>query len=254
MPRIAVMSDLHLESGDWSPGPLDADLVILAGDVATGVDGIAWAARVLSGIPVVYVAGNRDYWRHDGDPLESLRLAAVSTPNVRFLQDEAVRFDIGRRGLLVLGCTLWTDFALEGADTIAGVMAEAGATMPDYRNVTLGQGRPLTPEQVLAWHRHSRAWLEGELAQPRNGTTTIVVTHHAPSARSLQDRPPGHVGRITSVSSLDELIADRGPTLWIHGHTHADRDYRLGPTRVVTRQRGGGGNTDYRPLVLDLAE
>lgn len=251
MVRLAVMSDLHLEGGWWAPGPLDIDLAILAGDVAKGTDGLEWAAEELAGVPVVYVAGNREYWGHDRTPIESLRRAAASCPNVRFLQDDRADFMFGGRRVSVLGCTMWTDFAMDGADTVPRVMAEAGASMPDYRNVRLDADRLLTPAQVLEWHRTSQAWLTGELRRNRDGVS-IVATHHAPSTRSLQPRPPGHVGRITSVSALDDLIVDRGPDLWIHGHTHSDRDYQLGPTRVVTRQRGSAANKDYRPLVLEL--
>jgi hypothetical protein len=38
--HIAVYSDLHLERVAWRPPTLNADLVVLAGDIAEGTDGI----------------------------------------------------------------------------------------------------------------------------------------------------------------------------------------------------------------------
>lgn len=37
---------------------------------------------------------------------------------------------------------------------------------------------------------------------------------------------------------ISKLIRELDPLLWIHGHTHHNVDYRIGPTRVLTNQRG----------------
>jgi Icc-related predicted phosphoesterase len=67
---------------------------------------------------------------------------------------------------------------------------------------------------------------------------TVVVTHHAPSARS---EPPSQADsplKSAFASNLDSLVESSGVPLWIHGHTHYNADYVLGSTRVLTNQRG----------------
>ena len=41
--RLYVLSDLHLERQRFNPFPVDADVVVLAGDIAVGTDGVEWA-------------------------------------------------------------------------------------------------------------------------------------------------------------------------------------------------------------------
>jgi Icc-related predicted phosphoesterase len=42
-------------------------------------------------------------------------------------------------------------------------------------------------------------------------------------------------------SSLDDIIENYQPVLWIHGHTHERCDYELFGTRVVCNPRGYPG-------------
>ena len=249
MIHLAVFSDLHVEKGPWSPPPLDADLVILAGDIGWGPEGVNWIAAHLAGRPTIYVAGNREHWHHspECDPRAALRRAAAQVPNLHLLQDERADFRFGGRNLRVLGTTLWTDFTLEG--DAAGAMAAAEAAMPDYRNGRGTAGARLTARQVADWNNAAVAFLSRELAAPFPGPT-VVVTHHAPAAASLRRRRPDHVPTTASVTRLEGLIAEHGPTLWVHGHTHWNCDYRLGATRILANQRGEPENAEFRPLLV----
>lgn len=59
---IQVLSDLHQESFiDLSFE--SADLVILAGDINLGTKGIEWIKSTITDVPVVYVLGNREYYK-----------------------------------------------------------------------------------------------------------------------------------------------------------------------------------------------
>ena len=251
MIRLAVLSDLHVEKGDYHPPPLDCDLVILAGDVGWGLEGVGWIGRNLAGRPMIYVAGNREYWHHpEGtDPLAALRHAAATVPGLTFLHNETVVLAVGATRLRVLGATLWTDFSLDG--DAEATMAKAGGSMPDYRNGRSDLGLVLTPADVAAANRVSAAFLAAELARPHDGPT-VVVTHHLPSELSLPHRRPGHTPQAASVSPLETLVTSAGPDLWIHGHSHADCDYRIGHCRIVSRQRGAPDNADFTPLMLEI--
>lgn len=249
--RLAILSDLHVEKGPYALPPFDADLIVLAGDVGWGVEGAAWIAEHVGGRAAVYVAGNREYWHHKGgaDPLAELRQATGRVPGLHFLQDDQAVFEFAGRGLRVLGCTLWTDYALTGTPEAA--MAKAQASMPDYKNGRGPGGAALTPAMVLAWNRASVAFLETELARPFAGTT-MVVTHHLPTASSLKSPRPDHVPTTASVAALDALILRTAPALWVHGHSHWDCDHCLGTTRIVSRQRGGPEHEGYQPLLVEL--
>ncbi|TAN62121.1 MAG: metallophosphoesterase [Magnetospirillum sp.] len=251
MIKLAVLSDLHVEKGDYHPPALDCDLIILAGDVGWGLEGVRWIGRNLAGRPMIYVAGNREYWHHPegSDPLAELRREAALVPGLTFLHNEAVIREMPGTRLRVLGATLWTDFSLDG--DAEATMATAGGSMPDYRNGRSDQGDVLTPADVAAANRASVAFITAELARPHDGPT-VVVTHHLPSELSLPRRRPGHVPQAASVSSLESLVETAGPELWIHGHSHADCDYRIGRCRILSRQRGTPENADFAPLLIEI--
>jgi len=108
--KLLILSDLHLE---FHPFALDADVefdaVVLAGDIhSQGGRAIEWAAETFAGKPVVYVAGNHEYYGAVmQEEIAEMRRLAEAT-GIQFLDcDEVV---IG--GVRFLGCTLWTDFAL----------------------------------------------------------------------------------------------------------------------------------------------
>ncbi len=60
--KILVLSDLHNEFEVFDALPIAADVVVLAGDIDVGTAGIAWAERTFLA-PVVYVAGNHEFFR-----------------------------------------------------------------------------------------------------------------------------------------------------------------------------------------------
>ena len=43
--KMRVLSDLHLEFQDWNPPDVEADIIILAGDIHSGTRGVEWARR-----------------------------------------------------------------------------------------------------------------------------------------------------------------------------------------------------------------
>lgn len=49
--RIHVLSDLHLEFGPFDFPKIDADLVVLAGDVHVKLNGIRWIKEAIPGLP-----------------------------------------------------------------------------------------------------------------------------------------------------------------------------------------------------------
>lgn len=240
--KIHVLSDLHIEFAAFDAPRTDADVVILAGDIAVGATGVEWAGDTFPDRPVIYVPGNHEYYGHDIGLTEKLRAAAPD--NVRVLNDEAV--EIG--GARILGCTLWTDFDYYGEPEAARRYSEQA--LGDFAAISNGERR-FTPEDAAALHEQSRHWLINELAAAFDGPT-IVVTHHLPAAPSVAPRYAEDPLNPAFASRLESLIETHRPALWVHGHTHAPCDYELFGTRVVCNPRGYPGEVEASGFRADL--
>ena len=257
--RLWVFSDLHQDCDEnaWDPAahapPQGFDVAVVAGDVHMPLmRALDWLAERLPGVPVVYVPGNHDFWWDRGeerytirDQIERGRDRAAAL-GIHLLLDDTVI--IG--GVQFLGGTLWTDFQV-GAFGLADAFRSAQGSdgMVDYRRIRTGpkSRHRIEPREVLGMHRATRSFLTDGLAVPHNGPT-VVVTHHAPHPGSLPN-PNAHLAWCDA-SDLSELILDRGPDLWVHGHVHRAADYRVERTRVVCNARG---HTDERSgFVPDL--
>lgn len=242
--RLQILSDVHLEFGDYEPERPAVDAVILAGDMHVNRKGVAWIKRHFPGVPVIYVAGNHEFYGSSVPGLlRELRGAAEGT-NIALLENDSV--EIG--GVTFLGCTLWTDFELS-ADAPAA-MAAAAKGLSDF-HVIRGRADWFHPEDSVKLHQESVCWLKRALGKC-DPQKTVVVTHHAPSAQSLAPWHAGSMLNAAFASPLDDFVAQSGVPLWIHGHTHHCVDYRIGRTRIFSNQRGYPGEPDsrYRPAAV----
>lgn len=250
--KVQVLSDLHLEINPCEI-PVIGDVIVLAGDIHVGTDGIAWAKAHLSGRPVVYVAGNHEFYhRLFPDLLDELRAEADGS-NVAFLENDA--FVTG--GVRFLGATLWTDFTLHGYARQEINMAAAKHGLNDFRAIKKTTGELLRPADVAEAHRRSVEWLRAQLAEGHDGPT-VVVTHHAPCIMSTH--PQHRFDPLTAafVNNLENLILDFQPAAWISGHTHYCSDYQIGETHLISNQRGYTDLDDiggFDPgLVIEIGE
>ena len=75
--KLQILSDLHIEFGDFHPPETDADVIILAGDTHLGVQGVAWATEKFKGKEVIYVIGNHEYY-HGTIPEVTEKFIAVT--------------------------------------------------------------------------------------------------------------------------------------------------------------------------------
>lgn len=180
--KIQFASDLHLEFPQASNldhlDETDADVIILAGDIHKGVKGIYYAASLAEsrGVPVIYVAGNHEYYRHEYfQTLKGMRDEAGKHENVHFLENNSVVIGDTR----FLGCTLWTNFTGDGSISVERNVSVARNGLTDFK-VILYDERRMKPEDQIRIHMNSKNWLNEQLDMPFDGKT-VVVTHHGPS-------------------------------------------------------------------------
>ena len=242
--KIRVLSDLHLEFADWTPPKGDEDIVVLAGDIHSGVKGIAWARKHFRLTPVIYVPGNHEYYGEDLiEHLEALRREGRKR-GVDVLDGNELVLD----GIRFLGATLWTDYALYGnGPAVIRAIFAAAQGVEDFK-VILNGARAFHPNDALTIHGASVDWL-------RRSGPTVIVTHHAPCERSIS---PQFARSILNPSFASDLARLMGPqiALWIHGHMHNSFDYVEQGTRVVCNPRGYfpyEPNPDFNPsLALEV--
>jgi predicted phosphodiesterase len=78
--RLHVLSDLHQEFAPYRSSAHGADVIILAGDTHTGLNGIRWAQKEFDGRQVVYIAGNHEYYgKNLRGHLQHMRETAAGT-------------------------------------------------------------------------------------------------------------------------------------------------------------------------------
>lgn len=247
--KLHILSDLHIEFESFNPTLINTDAIILAGDIHVGKKGVGWALTNFPNKPVIYILGNHEYYgKAFQKHIDDLKQLTQGT-NIHLLENDSFILD----NVKFLGCTLWTDFKLFGDPRIAGY--QATRTMTDYRKIRVNpQYRKLRSLDTSIIHSKSLRWLEEELKNTRD-SKVVVITHHAPSKRSIPESRQDDILSAAYASHLDRFVEDSCAVLWIHGHIHTQQDYLIGSTRVICNPRGypDGRNNKFIPdLVIEL--
>jgi DNA repair exonuclease SbcCD nuclease subunit len=217
-----------LEFGALEAPDNDADIVIAAGDIGISTQGVEWLKTFNK--PVVYIAGNHEFYTHEyQQTLQLIRKRCIGS-NVHFLENDCFIF----QGVRFLGCTLWTDLFIEGDKTAAAL----GKTLNDFRRIRFAE-KPFDEMQFSQLHQRSKTWLEQELAQPFSGKT-VVVTHHAPSLWSWNDTAYA-LKKLAYCNDMKPLLHEYEIAAWFHGHVHTQIDYRIAGARILCNPRGYAG-------------
>jgi predicted MPP superfamily phosphohydrolase len=231
--KIAIASDLHLEFGSIDlKNTENADLLILAGDIIVAKDKQNYSVYKeffkqvrAEFVHVFYIMGNHEHYKGTIDRTKSI---IEKEFDIKVYENEY--FDLN--GFRILGTTLWTD--LNKADPVTAFTLKQ--YMTDYSVIrTLPEYTKLNPWYTYKLHQKAVKFIQDNLTD-----NTIVVTHHAPTHKSIapyfveDDKANGGY-----VSNLGDLILDNPSIkLWVHGHTHDNFDYEVGNSRVVCNPRG----------------
>lgn len=243
--KIAYGSDLHLEFDPPIPGnPLpinnteNAEVLILAGDITLASDLNGSTKEFFDHISkqfpnTLYIMGNHEHYNGDFYLTKGKLVQFLSQyTNITLIDNECVT--IGDTAFF--GGTLWTD--LKNRDPF--IIYKVASMMNDFHYVKQGKGK-FHPTQTVIEHEATMTALKNALASAP-ASKMVVITHHAPSAKSSHERFRGDETNWAYFTELDEFILDNGIIkTWIHGHTHDQYDYMIGETQVLCNPRGYNG-------------
>ena len=251
---IHLVSDLHLELSQYIPHSESqiADVIVVPGDVMSKGRGISVLNEMWPDKIIVTVSGNHEhYGKEINKNLAEMRETAKAL-GVHFLENDEVIIN----GVRFLGATLWTDFMLFGGEKQQYCLIDAQQYLNDFKQIRTNGGewnfRPLDSVEI---HKESLKWLQLKIDDPFDGPT-IVVTHHAPSYKSVLPRFQGDLLSACFASNLDHVLDGAKIDLWVHGHMHDSLDYEINGTRVVCNPRGycryegGEENGNFEPRLL----
>jgi Icc-related predicted phosphoesterase len=246
--KISYYSDIHLEFDNFNwPHTFDdgADVLVLAGDIGVKQRHFDWMLAQPHK-HIIYVLGNHEYYGSNIESVERKARDAFEGTNVHFLQDgEHVIID----GVLFLGGTLWTDFKLYGEFREPLAKMEAQFAMNDFKKIRQGKNyKRLMPDDVIIKHKNTLKIFKEKL-ESMIYDKAVIVTHHAPSEKSIEEAYKGDKLSPAYASNLEEFMLSYSPVLWVHGHIHVNNDYFVGDTRVVSNPRGyvsiGDANREF---------
>ena len=223
--RINYFSDVHLEFGEQSLPDTDADIVVAAGDIGVFNQGLTWLKAINK--PVVYVAGNHEFYNSEYHQVLAMLRQECAGSNIQFLDKDEFVF----QGVRFLGCTLWSDLFIQGEAKSVAI----GKTLNDFRRIRF-KDEVFNQTHFSFLHQEAKFWLEEQLAQPFKGKT-VVVTHHAPTEWSWIDTPNA-LKKMAYCNDLKSLFHEYEIAAWFHGHVHNLGDYRIADARILSNTRG----------------
>lgn len=243
--NIQILSDLHFEFhtdfGDefieayLSPEKVDA--LVIAGDLGVGkslIIGVHKLHEVYAGIPIIYVPGNHEYYNSSFEETRELfKELDKRYENLHVLNNKSKMIN----GELFVGCTLWFS---ESPNTKRMMSHLADHThIKNFSNEVFSENKLCL--NFLEWHVCE---------------SSIVITHNLPSEKSVHEKYEGSPLNDLFVCAVDDLIEERSPKLWIHGHTHDSANYMHGKTHVLCNPLGYVGqevNPEFIPkMIVDV--
>lgn len=228
--RLKIMSDIHTEFFKSGVCPFDhneldeSTTLILAGDISQNIEQIRYFSERYA--EVIFVPGNHEFYGEDilTKPKE-LKEEYEELDNVYVLLDEVLYLE----GVSFFGGTFWTDCT----DNDPLFEFKVKRSHNDYRKILKGD-LIFTPSYQTELHHKSLSSL-----MRYAGRVDVVITHHAPSVKSVEPRFLGtDLNKCFANDHIEDLVEHVGAKYWIHGHLHNSSDYFIGDTRVICNPKG----------------
>lgn len=215
--KYQILSDLHLEFFEENEAfiflgrvlcPQKADGLIIAGDLCSYnkiSKYLEYICDVFLKKFVFYIPGNHEYYHSSFDEVAYVR--------------NSLRGELfGPKSKLICS-TLW--FPYNTATHLQEKRLNDFNFIKDFR------------KRVYDINETSVKFLSETI-----DNNSIVVTHHAPSFKSVHKKYKNDPLNVFFVCDMEKIILEKKPKLWIHGHTHYSCDYMIGETRILCNPYG----------------
>lgn len=233
--RILVLSDMHTEF--WRNKapvlpqiPANIDLVIAAGDIGVGVEGMHWVRGMFPESQIIYINGNHELYHHEYFDLKNEQTLLANQLNIHFLDPGTVTID-GRK---FIGANLWTDFKLRGYRDLEPWDLQGFA---DFNVIRFNEDK-MSLSTMRQIHQLEKQYIVSEL-EKGNNDKTVVITHFVPSQLCIAPKWVNNNCNPYFTNDLDDLFDCFKYPIHIYGHTH-DRMDQVHPygTRLIGNPLG----------------
>lgn len=247
--KIWHITDLHLDTGkiklDKVVLPV-ADCVVITGDLAPKLEGWSFIEYLLKKeYIVIFILGNHEYYSSNRSSILTMSeiekkwlKKSSENENLHVLINSSVIV----KGVKFIGGTLWTDFNKKDLETIKEYekMSDSNSIFKGYKGVGYKRkgGIAMLPNDILDKHYETKNYIVKELEKPFSGKN-IVLSHHAPSAKSIHSKfINDYKSNGLYFSDLEGIIEKNRITAWLHGHIHENKEYYIGETLIHCNPRG----------------
>lgn len=253
--RLLVASDLHLEFPQYPSPPIpnepEFDLVVLAGDVSLGVEGVTWAKRKFPNHQILYLSGNHEYYKRDYWLLQE-QFDLFSDDHIHILNPGTFQFN----NVKFIGATLWSNLVYEGKQSDESFDRLIERSISDFGLITDSRAKrsnqipshlytPFTVNRMREIHEREKLFIETELKllDEEAWMKKVVLTHFLPSAQCTAPQFANSFMNPYFASDCDQIMIDNKIDLWIFGHTHCAMDFDHNPsgTRLFCNPMGYPG-------------
>ena len=210
----------------------DVDVLLIAGDMGEQSDiEIPLSLMCDKFKRVVRVNGNHEFYQSSKeDVVEQEKVRTEKYSNYDFLENRIIKIG-GKR---IIGCTLWYRY----------VPMEMSRDWSDFGSI------PNLSSWIWDANKESIKFLENNVQEG-----DIVMTHFLPSEACIAPQFKGNEYNVFFMCDMEELILEKKPALWLHGHTHTAIDKVVGSTRIVCNPLGYIGyenNSGFKDFSIDI--
>lgn len=241
--KIKLLSDLHhefFEDTRLYDNPEKADVVVLAGDIAVGVNNTIYALERFADNHehVIYVPGNHEYYGRDSMKQFDQELSEYCEGNIHFLNPGHITIN----GQLFIGATLWTDFR---KDPIA--VHAANDLINDFRTIDYSSEEAFTPQKAIKLYDYHLEYIRKFYEE-----NCVIVTHFLPAVEAINNRysKTDLLSKYFASDNADEISYMK--CHWLFGHTHDAVDLQINDARLIANPYGYNRNNSFKPKIIEL--
>lgn len=218
--KLHIVSDIHNEFGETYIPTVEADVMIIAGDIDSNIPRLL---SYLKGVAakykhIIYVLGNHEFYRESIEDVKA-QLRALPLDNVYLLDNSTIELE----GKVFYGGTAFTDFNAS-PDEERDILR----CISDFRLIEELKSNAVNYMQKE--HEHFK------MAMPKE--VDVIVSHFVPDMQWFT--APMFIGNSLNpyFSSTDLRDYFKRTKLWIFGHTHHSFDEEYEGTRFICNPKG----------------